>query len=335
MSFSRYNILLSIFVVIVFSSCKSTKNITIETYVPGNIVIPAYKTDLFVASNNTELDTSVLLKYIDSDIPADSFDTKQIAAFESIIGVSSCTNLYSHFKSVRPINVKNELIHNNIIDWSNIEEHRISRSVLLLVVDLKQYTTELAPYYEKEYELDQVILQKKYGIKINYQNQLLLLNPENKTILDSLTFFQFYTQKTGSETKSEASDYLADSLDYIASVAYNDAYAYAQQIIPSWHKGIRKLYFTGSENMRKAFKYASTNKWPDAIDIWDAIYRGNKNDQIAAKAAYNLAVANEVNGELWKARLWAIRSFRKQESIETSEYANLLYERIQYYKQFE
>lgn len=72
---------------------------------------------------------------------------------------------------------------------------------------------------------------------------------------------------------------------------------YAKHILPSWMKVDRDLMTSRNYELIKAGKLAQKNKWEDAKSIWlknsDA-----KNTKVKLVALYNLALANEMNGEI-------------------------------------
>ncbi|HLK98555.1 MAG TPA: DUF6340 family protein, partial [Hymenobacter sp.] len=97
--------------------------------------------------------------------------------------------------------------------------------------------------------------------------------------------------------------------DCILRVAHLAGDKYARRIAPSYVT-LQRSYFPrakGDELMRQANVRASTGDWQGAAAIWQRAAK-NLNSKIAGRAFYNLAVANEVRGNLPEAIEWAKKS---------------------------
>lgn len=94
------------------------------------------------------------------------------------------------------------------------------------------------------------------------------------------------------------------------SVAYAGADAgeqFASMLIPQWVSDSRVLFTAGGRAMRNAARFASQGKWLEAAAIWQRYFHSDS--PIAkARAAFNLALANEFMGNLDLARSWLIKA---------------------------
>lgn len=83
---------------------------------------------------------------------------------------------------------------------------------------------------------------------------------------------------------------------------------FGSKIIPTWLTVERLYYKSGNQNMLLAEKYALNNEWLKAAEIWNKQTK-NKNDRIAAKASYNMALACEMEGKPDAAIDWLVQSY--------------------------
>jgi tetratricopeptide (TPR) repeat protein len=92
----------------------------------------------------------------------------------------------------------------------------------------------------------------------------------------------------------------------------------------------QRIYFTrGSKEMRKAVEYVTDNNWLDAAGYWQlVIQKPQIKPETAAKAAFNLAVANEMEGNFDMALEWLNKSSEKYPIPEEPWYRKLLELRI-------
>jgi hypothetical protein len=93
---------------------------------------------------------------------------------------------------------------------------------------------------------------------------------------------------------------------------YQDAARYlgkrfGTKIIPSWIFDERTYYQSYQPEMQKAEKYAKNYEWLNAGAIWNK-QSNNKNQKIAAKACYNMALACEMEGKYDMAIGWLVDS---------------------------
>ncbi len=84
--------------------------------------------------------------------------------------------------------------------------------------------------------------------------------------------------------------------------------SFGAKMIPNWIQTERIYYKSQNTEMLKAEKYAISQDWLKAAEIWNQQSK-NKNDKIAAKACYNMALACEMEGKPDVAIAWLVKSF--------------------------
>lgn len=96
--------------------------------------------------------------------------------------------------------------------------------------------------------------------------------------------------------------------------------------VPHWENETR-WYFTGvSSAWKEASAYAAAEKWETAAERWQQLYAASSGWKPKARAASNLALAEEMKGDMQKAQEWASRSHALflQYSGEKDKYTQLL-----------
>jgi hypothetical protein len=113
---------------------------------------------------------------------------------------------------------------------------------------------------------------------------------------------------------------------------YQDAAKYlgksfGKKMVPSWVPVYRIFYHSKNPEMIKAEKYAKNQDWLDAAEIWNKQTK-NKNEEIAAKACYNMALACEMNGKYDLAIDWLnhkiLTKHNEQYEINCEQYIRVL-----------
>lgn len=96
--------------------------------------------------------------------------------------------------------------------------------------------------------------------------------------------------------------------------------------VPHWQNETR-WYFTGiSSAWKEASAYAAAEKWDMASERWQRLYDASSGWKAKARAASNLALAEEMKGNMPKAHEWASLSYAlfRQYGGEKDKYTQLL-----------
>jgi len=83
----------------------------------------------------------------------------------------------------------------------------------------------------------------------------------------------------------------------------------------------------GSEKLVAAKKLAAENNWQAAAILWEEEVV-NENPKIKAKACYNMAFYNEMNGKFEEAMEWVVMAYAHDENKYALTYMDVLRERI-------
>lgn len=107
--------------------------------------------------------------------------------------------------------------------------------------------------------------------------------------------------------------------EYIGAQSYSN-------FVPHWVNESR-WYFTGMGTpWKEASALAAAEKWNEAAERWQTLYDASNSWKGKAKAASNLALCEEMKGDLNKAHEWASKSYElfKKNSGEENKYTQLL-----------
>jgi hypothetical protein len=102
---------------------------------------------------------------------------------------------------------------------------------------------------------------------------------------------------------------------------------YAKKIAPTWIDAKRKYFHIGSPEMEKGMEFVAKEQWIEAAAQWQRIFKSNKR-KLCAKAAFNLALANEMLGKFNISKEWLRKAKVYYPLLEIDEYLINLEERI-------
>jgi hypothetical protein len=90
---------------------------------------------------------------------------------------------------------------------------------------------------------------------------------------------------------------------------------------------VNRTYYIGkNEDLKNARQYVKSGDWDTAIEIWLPLTE-NEDLKIANRAAFNMALASEINGSLKTAIVWA-KMAQKQGNKKAYNYINVLNSRL-------
>jgi hypothetical protein len=103
--------------------------------------------------------------------------------------------------------------------------------------------------------------------------------------------------------------------------------SYTSRLFPYQERVGRSYYAKGSKNLEKAKRRAETGDWNGASELWEQDVNSTKS-KVAGRAHYNMAIINEINGEIEKAIDWASRSYSEFKDKKGLDYVRILQDRL-------
>jgi tetratricopeptide (TPR) repeat protein len=85
-----------------------------------------------------------------------------------------------------------------------------------------------------------------------------------------------------------------------------------------------------SKYIQQGVRKSEVADWEGAIESWMKVFdsKDKKDKKAVGKAAFNIAVAYEVLGDLEKAKEWAAKAYTEYEDNEANDYYRKLQDRI-------
>ena len=102
---------------------------------------------------------------------------------------------------------------------------------------------------------------------------------------------------------------------------------YSTRVLPYTIRVSRDYYVRGTDKFKTAKRRAQTGNWDGAAELWNEEV-DNPKRKIAGRATYNMAIINEINGDLNKAIEWASISYTDYKNKLALSYINVLKRRI-------
>lgn len=300
------------------TSCASTSYFTIDTFSPSSITFPSSVKKLLIVNNATPQpgDTGYeykLMGVVQDTAKANADSTaydfckylgQAIAEspyFEDVLLYDGVYRKDKHYLSDEPLSEEevNELCENNEADGI------VSLDRLLFQTKKTIRGTE-AGYFE--------------GIvDIHTSGTMRVYLPGRKKPLGTVLLLDSLKWGEAAFSKEELSTILPPIEDYLRTAGGYEGSKMYSNFVPYWNQETRWLYNGNGSRWKEAIAFARVKKWTQAQTIWTSLFEQSSNEGYKAKAAANLAVCYELNGNLEEAYDWAEKAFGLFESIGVGE----------------
>ena len=151
-----------------------------------------------------------------------------------------------------------------------------------------------------------------------------------KTIVDEYNFSHFNTWNAQGKSVQDAILHLVNKNNAMNDVSRAAGDIYGRRITPSWYTVTRYFYNKPKKNaaLMKGVRQSGVADWTGAIESWKEAIKTAKKDKHAGRAAYNIAVAYEVLGDLDMAKEWISKSYVDFGFKDAEDYSHILSQRI-------
>jgi hypothetical protein len=150
-----------------------------------------------------------------------------------------------------------------------------------------------------------------------------IYDSKNKYILDELPFANSITYTGSAVTVTANAEAILGRKEAVKQLSNRMGYEYSDRVRPYWTKVTRDYYVKGTYNFKIAKRKARTGNWDDAAVLWEKETKNTKR-KIAGRACYNMAIINEINGNLDTAIQWAQKAYEDYNNKLALRYVNQL-----------
>jgi len=334
----QYKLVLSIATILLLASCGVTHQVAVQTIAPA-------KVDLSSGIRRIGIINESIVREIDQE-------TGELEAWVR----HSDKNISEAAKGAALMGLFNELIHdtrfdsilvleresdlklsdqeiNGTIPWEHMEKICNKYNVdALFALAFHETDTKISlrkTKMEKRNLLRERVQTKGHEITLEtlIENGWRIYDPFNKTIVDEITLKNQLVSKAKGEDPLEAFQAIEDRRDSVLSFSAKTGSNFGSRLQPHKQTISRPYFVKGSDNLQKANEMAEVEDWQGAAALWKLDMAHSK-PKVRSRAYYNMAVINEVHGDLNSALEMATKSNEVHESKMTKQYVLTLNDRI-------
>lgn len=326
----KYSILLSALFIIV--SCK-TQQLYLTVVEPAPVTLPAYIKTVGVINRSTPTDETKNLDILDKALSLEGVNLDKDGAMESIRGLSDELQNNSRFnevKTLKDIDFRTPALTEfpTPLTWEIVGQI-CNETKTDAIFSLEKFDTDThINYSTRKVDMKTPLgnipgLEHQVDMETIVKTGWRIYDPSSKQILDEFIFNKSLVFTGRGINPLLAAKALVGRKDAVNQVSNQSGHGYALRIIPYRLRVMRDYYVKGTNNFKIARRKAEVGKWDEAGLLWEK-ETNNPKYKIAGRACYNMAIINEINGDLESALKWAQKSYEDTNNKLALRYVRIL-----------
>ncbi|MBN2481826.1 MAG: hypothetical protein JXB19_08810 [Bacteroidales bacterium] len=302
---------------------------------PSEIMLPDYIKTIAIV-DRTRQEESPRNKF-EQVLTGEFFQQDEQAVLQVAEGfISACADVERYFAVRTEEKLSSDGSKNifpSTMDWNDVTDicntYQADAILAIEIFDSDFIVTHSPVKIETNNEFGLPILRLEYhaaGVAvINFG--IRLYDVSGRIILDEYQTTHRLNFEAQGGTIQAALNQMLDKVQAINRVSYDAGFIYASRITPTYYRVTRYFYDRPKKKLGLGVRMSEVADWNGAIDAWMEVVHTGKRKH-AGRAAFNIAVACEVLGDLELAREWASRAYVEFRDREAEDYHDVLSNRI-------
>lgn len=323
---------------VVFFSCSSTNRLTMNTVEPARITIPSEVAKIGIINRSLPAEANRTVDQIDKILSLEGRNLDKEGAESAVVGLYDELSQNERFETIRIIDSiaiqrKGLGIFPAALKWEAVNQICEEFDVDILF-SLEFYDTDT----KVDYEVGMVSVPNQLGIDVSLPGHKVTLNtllqngwriydPKNKRLLDEFVSKDHIVSVGQGINPVKAVEAVIGRKEAVLQNSSNLGNLYGLDVRPLRKRISRNYFVRGTDNFKLAQRRAQTNDWEGAADLWEKEL-DNKKEKVAGRACYNMAIINEINGNLETALEWASKSYSDYRNKDALRYVHILRNRM-------
>jgi hypothetical protein len=331
-------ILLYTFIAMLLTACGATSNLTMSAVEPAPITLSKDVTRIGIINRSLASEGNKTADKIDKILSAEGLNLDNEGSEAAILALK---DQLQRNTAIEEIIIIDDLAHlrkglsvfPSTLTWNEIEnlceEYKVDA-----IFSLAFYDTDTKVSYKNT----MIEMPNDLGIKVSVPAHELTLNtliengwrvydPYNNRIADELVFSDHVLSAGKGINPIKAYEAILGRKEAVLHQSKRMGTNYAERLLPYKHRVTRDYFVRGTNNFKIAQRRAQAGDWDGAAVLWEQ-ETTNNDPKIAGRACFNMAISNEINGDLDQAMQWASKSYTDYNNNYALGYLNTLKYRV-------
>lgn len=299
--------------------CQTTNIVTMSVIEPAPVELPSSMQKIGIINRSLPSDKDRLLDKVDKVLTAEGVNLDKEGAEASVLGLKE--ELERNNKLTQVVVLDIEQIEApafgtfpNQLSWNLVNEicsdHNLDGLFLLEFYDTDANVT----YSSRQVNLPTPVgvtvpgLEHQASVYTTIKTGWRIYDNNGKNLIDEFLITEQITTMGKGINPIEAAKAITGRKEAVKNSSYHIGKEYALSILPYSTRVKRDYYVKGTNNFKIAKRKAQTGNWDGAAALWLKETENSK-AKVAGRAAYNMAIISEINGELDTAIDWAKKAY--------------------------
>jgi tetratricopeptide (TPR) repeat protein len=330
----KYSVILLI--ALTLASCK-TQQLYLNVVEPAPVTMPSYIKSVGVINRSIPTDKTKTLDVLDKVLSLEGVNLDKDGAMESIRGLSDellKNTRFNEVKTLNDIDFRTSALSGfpNALTWDIVSKICTETKTDALFALEKFDTDTHLNYSTRKVDIKTPLgnipgLEHQADMETLVKTGWRIYDPAAKVILDEFIYDESVVFSGRGVNPLLAASALVGRKEAVNEVSNKAGHGYALRIIPYRLRVMRDYYVKGTNNFKIARRKAQVGKWDEAGLLWEK-ETANRKTKIAGRAYYNMAIINEINGDLDSALKWAQKSYEDTNNKLALRYVRILKNRL-------
>ncbi|MBT8185434.1 MAG: hypothetical protein KJN76_11390 [Eudoraea sp.] len=316
------------------SSCSPTNRLTMNAIEPAPVFVRSDIKKIGIINRSTASEANKTLDKIDQILSLEGLKLDKAGAERAIMGLFDELTASGRFEEIKVIEDQ-EVARGGLaifpasLPWKSIEQLCETYEVDA-IFSLEFYDTDTRAHYK----LTKMTIPNDLGIKVEVPAHGLTLNtqlkngwriydPQQKLILDQFSSYDMVSLRGEGINPVKAFEAIVGRKEAVLGISTDLGTSYAYRLRPFKKRIARDYYVRGTDKFKIAQRRAQAGDWNGAAVLWEEELSHPKT-KVAGRACYNMAIINEINGDIDTAIDWAARAYTDYNDNNALRYLNTL-----------
>ncbi|MGB5371341.1 MAG: DUF6340 family protein [Flavobacteriaceae bacterium] len=330
----KFKYLLILGISFFIGGCSATNQLTMGAVEPARVYIPSDVSKLGIINRSVPSEGNKAIDKLDQILSLEGLRLDKEGANAAVTGLFDELSRDDRFESVALLESteaerKGLGVFPAPLNWETVNAICEANDVEVLF-SLEVYDTDT----QVNYETAMVDIPNNLGINASVPGHKVTLNtlikagwriydPVTRSVLDEWLTNDHITSSGQGINPVRAIEAVIGRKEAVLQQSTYGGNRYAASIRPLSKRISREYFVRGTDNFVMGKRRAQTGDWDGAAQLWEQDLDHPKS-KVAGRAYYNMAISNEINGDLEKAMDLASRSYSDYNNRVALRYLNQL-----------
>jgi len=319
-------------------SCSSMNSLTIPVIEPAPVYLPSSVQSVGIINRSLPSDQNKQMDDIDKFLSVEGKNFDIDGANASVQGLFDELKKNERFAELKIIEVENLKnpgmgVFPAPLTWSQVSQICEQQEVDALFA-LSFYDTDAKVNYNANpvkintpLGVSLPMVETEVTIRTLVKSGWRVYDPSNEIIQDEFLLNSEQVSSGRGINPMNAAQAIIGRKEAVMQISNRLGQDYALRILPYRHRVNREYYVKGTDNFEVGKRRAQTGNWDGAAELWEKETTNSK-AKIAGQAYYNMAIINEINGNLEEAIDWASKAYSDYSNKPALDYVRILKNRL-------